>query len=224
MKPGISSGFIACLFLAFLSFIACKKEPPEPPDSPDSTGTTTPIHVQAGIFDSSFFYQEFTPAFEAAISWDSVNLYGVGIDSLDLDGDATHDLIVELYVLNEDSLHLLNGLPNPFPYCRLRSTIPYRTEIATYTHSYPIGLGQTAEAFFAEPMEHGEYVDSIVDWRLSINMWAENPSGTVPYGNFYHANGIRYIGIRRDSTKLGWLEVDITDPHRPVFNSSAVQN
>lgn len=211
------------IFFCFLSLIlalsSCKKDDDNPP-----VNTTI---IQAGVYDSAFIYHAFSPALKISINWDSLNLYGFGTDSTDLDTDGNFDLVIDLSVLNYDSIHLLQGLPNPFPNCRL---VPKNGwEIAIYHETYYIGLGQTAVADFTDTLSYGERIDQIPSWygetQTGIKMWGENPggAGTPSCGGWYYAEGIKYIGLKRADGKYGWIEIDSSDPYHPVFLSYAVQ-
>lgn len=129
------------IILSFLSWIisSCKKDAKTINTTNNDGALILSNNVYAGIHDTSFNYYELQPALEISIVWDNQNLYGYGSDSLDIDSDGNYDLFITLSLLNEDSLHLLTGMPNPFPYCRLDSR--NGLEIAFYTESFYIGLG-----------------------------------------------------------------------------------
>jgi hypothetical protein len=210
------------LLISFIGYIivSCKK------DSPDSNSNNTvnATEVYAGVHDASFNYSEFTPPQGISIIWDAQNLYGIGSDSLDIDSDGTHDLFISLQILNQDSLHLLTGMPNPFPSCLLNSK--NGLEIAFYSESYPIGLGQTSSAIFVDRLDYNERIDLIPDWETIINMWSENPgwAGTPPFGDWYYASSVNYVALKMTGNNYGWIKIDASDPKDPKIVSYALQN
>ena len=208
------------LFTLFILF-SCKKEVPEIiEDEPKITATT----VFAGVSDSTFYFFEFINPVEINITWDNLNLYGFGKDSIDINNDGNFDLTFELSILNEDSLHLLTGMPSPFPYLRLDNNI----DIALYSESFYIGLGQTATATFADAIDYGSRIDSIQNWEINphsyIRMWNENPNNgmTPPFGKWYYINTVKYLGIRLNN-KYGWIEIDATNQKNPLITKFAIQ-
>jgi len=208
-----------------LAIVSCKKDSPDPiiPDS-DDNDTIETSEVYAGVYDTSFQYFEFTPPSGIAIVWDAQNLYGSGSDSLDLDADGSHDFFIALHVLNQDSLHLLTGMPNPFPSCTISSANGF--EVAVYSESYPIGQGQTSTALFADRLDFNERIDTLTNWDTNVKMWAENPggAGTPPFGDWYTALSENYLALRIDDNHYGWLEVNASDPKDPRLVSFALQN
>lgn len=207
-------------FLTGFTIVSCKK------DSIDlnNDNSVSIAKVYAGVHDASFNYSEFAPPFGISIIWDAQNLYGFGSDSLDIDSNGSYDLFISLQILNQDSLHLLNGMPNPFPSCVLNSK--NGLEIAFYSESYPIGLGQTSTAIFVDRLDFNERIDLISDWETSINMWAENPggAGTPPFGDWYSASSENYVALKMAGNNYGWVKIDASDPKDPKILSYALQN
>lgn len=208
--------FAYCLLISVL-ILSCSKE-----DADDSNPVGSEA-VFAGKYDSSFSYYDFDPDFQIPIVWDSLRLYGGGYDSLDLDSDGHFDLYVTLSLLNPDSMHLMNGLPNPFPFCRVETSGEF--ECAYYSESYPIGLGQTGTASFVDRLDFEERLDTLSDWRAQGRMWQENPgyAGNPPFGEWAFAVSTHYIGIKNAENKYGWIEVDASDPENLSFLSCAFQ-
>lgn len=212
---------IAILIIVDLMIVSCNKDT-VPLTDEDITSANTEVY--AGVYDTTFSYHEFTSPIEITVSWDSQNLYGVGRDSLDLDSNGTYDLLITLNLLNEDSLHLLNGIPNPFPSCVLNAQ--NATEIAYYTETYYIGLGQTATATFADRLDFNERIDLMSTWGESLKMWSENPggAGTPPYGDWYSATAENYLAFKINDDNFGWIAIDSSSPKNPKILSYAVQD
>lgn len=204
-----------------LTFISCNKDTVPNVDENNASANT---EVYAGIYDSTFSYQELGTPLEINMSWDAQNLYGVGNDSLDIDADGSYDLRFTLNLLNEDSLHLVSGFPNPFPSCFVTSSNGY--EVASYEEVFYIGLGQTSTATFADRLDLNERLDLLPEWETNLKMWGENPggAGTPPFGDWYSATSQNYLAIRLNDDKFGWLEVDASNAKNPKFISFAIQN
>lgn len=201
-------GFILCYSAS------CRKE------------KTHPLkEVFAGVYDDDFIYRELKPPLEINFIWDSLNLYAFGTDSIDFDMDGMFDLLISASILNKDSLHLLNGMPNPFPHYRLE----FRNDlqIAFYWESFYVGLGQTAKVDYADTLSYQERIDQITNWDItpfnSQTMWSENPAGGLEpsFGGWYYAQNTKYFGIKLNS-RFGWVEIDNTDNYHPKFIRYAI--
>lgn len=222
MKKIFINLFISSFFLFFL-FDSCQEE--------NNINNNVFTAAYAGVYDTSYTFHEIIPFLQIPITWDSQKLYGFGKDSIDLDENLSYDLIIEVCILNEDSLHLLNGqLPNPFPYTSLSPK--NGLEIAYYTESYYIGLGQTGTKNYADTLPYGSRLDLIQNWFnvnetvKRISLWQMNPgSGMNPsFGGWYYALNTKYIGIRMNHNKWGWIEVDISAPDSILFKKYAYKH
>jgi hypothetical protein len=211
------------ILLVWVGVNSCKKDAPT--TTADEVNSSI-ISVQAGVHDATFTYYEFVPELEISMLWDAQNLYGEGSDSIDINSDGDYDVRILLCALNYDSIHLITGMPNPFPYCQL---IPANgLEIAYYSESFPIGLGQYATARFADPLNFNEPINTLSNWESSfIKMWSENPggAGTSPFGAWYYALNENYIAIKMNGPKYGWIKVNGgSNPKNPKIVSYAIQN
>lgn len=206
----------ALLFFSLILVSSCSKEVEETQNS-----TSSP-QIKAGVYDGTYEYHDYQPGIQATINWDAQNLYGYAYDSIDLDLNGSYDLYITINALNMDSAYLLQGaLPNPFPNITLST--PTEFEIGKYTETYPIGLGQTATVEFADRLDYDERVDVITNWNSGCTMWQSNPTATMPYGDWYSANATYYLGVRKNGSLYGWIEVDATDSGNPIFESFAIQ-
>jgi len=167
-------------------------------------------YILAGIIDDSFYHFEFSPDKTIAISWDSLNLYGFGKDSLDLDNDGNFDLVFNLQIINNDSLHLLDGLPNPFPYLY----VIHRNSagISTLTETFYSGLGSTGTATYANAFMLNDKIYKNGEWsevdEESQNLWGDNPSNYYPKGKWFNLNETGFLGVRINE-KLAGLRLTI---------------
>ncbi len=147
------------------------------------------------------------PAFELSISWDSLNLYGAGRDSLDIDTDGVFDLILSCSLLNQDSIHLLAGQePNPYPYYKVELRNGYLVQATVESVS---GLG---DIYWVEPLDFKNKITEKETWTAGPTyLWKENGTPGFPtFGPWYNLNEIQYIAFNR-MNKLGWMELDPTD-------------
>lgn len=205
------------LFSVSLLFVSCKKD-----------GNSSPLFnntIKAGVITPVFMTGDtLTPSLELMINWDSQNLYGFGEDSLDFNQDGIIDFRFTCALLNQDSIHLLNGqMPNPFPYFRITGV--NGTLVRLRTEEAPIGLGQTTTLYWADTVGYENQISEKNTWGgTTLNMWQENPSpGTMSFGPWYAVSGTRYIGFSRIE-KLGWLEIDATNHEQIKVLSVAYQN
>ncbi len=199
--------------LLVLTVMSCKKEP---------TPEVKIAEVYAGVHDASFHYYEFVSPDSISISWDAQNLYGVGSDSLDIDSNGAYDFFISLYIVNQDSLHLLTGVPNPIPSCVISTK--NGLEVAYYIETYAIGLGQTASANFVDRLDYNERIDLISAWHTNITMWCEPPGSTLPNGDWYSATTESYMAIKMNGNKYGWIKLNAFDQENPKIISYAIQN
>ena len=204
----------------FLVLVSCKKEVPE--NNFPTTSIVNPVY--AGVSDSNFVVYDYQPNLEVSITWDVQLLYGVVNDSIDLDLNGIFDVYITMNVLNPDSAYLLGGaMPNPFPGFTISTSSEF--QLAFYTESYPIGMGQTGSASFVDRLDVNERIDLLSDWRDGGTMWQENPGviGAPPYGDWHSASNSNYIGIKQNGDKFGWIEMDGSDVNHPKFVRCAIR-
>ena len=216
-----ATNHITLLIVIGLNFVSCNKDTVP---TIEEDGISENTQVYAGVYDSTFSYHQFTTPLEIAMTWDTQNLYGIGYDSLDIDSDGDFDLIFTLNLLNEDSIHLISGMPNPFPSLHVHSNNGFK--VASYDEVFYIGLGQTATATFADRLDLNERIDIISDWDTDLKMWGENPGGAMmpPFGDWYSATSQNYLAIRLNDDKYGWVEVDASNSKNPKFTGFSIQN
>jgi len=224
MKKNIYQ-FTVCCIIGFL-IMSCKKDTIIEKNT--TSGAISVLEVKAGVQDASFNYHEFPSALEIIIEWDTQNLYGLGFDSLDIDSDGSFDFFISLNTINEDSNHLLTGIPSSFPSCLLSSS--NGLEFAFYTESFPIGLGQNGNTKYVDKLDFEERIDLLSNWQaqqtFGIFMWSENPGGVwmPPFGEWYYASTEKYIAIKMNGDKYGWIKIDASSPKAPKIMSYAIQN
>lgn len=212
---------ITLLIILGLAIVSCNKDTVPITDEDNQSANT---EVYAGVYDSTFSYHQLATPLEISIAWDTQNLYGTGYDSLDIDLDGDFDLIFTLNLLNEDSIHLISGTPNPFPFLHVQSNNGFK--VASYDEVFYIGLGQTATATYADRLDLNERIDALTDWSINLKVWGENPGGAMmpPFGDWYSANSQNYLAIKLNDDKYGWVEVDASNPKNPKFSSFAILN
>lgn len=204
----VRNALLFVLLFATQGFLSCKKkDEPDPPAQPQDETEAS----YAGEYSDDFDYFAYSPAFEVDISWDTQHLYGTGSDSIDLDLDGSFDLFLTISVLDEDSLHLLSGMPNPFPYCSVNTSSAFTC--AFYTSVFYIGLGQTSSVSFVDRLDLSERIDTLSDWRNEGKMWQENPGdvGAPPFGDWSAVDDIHYMAIKKGTDRFGWVEIDASN-------------
>lgn len=208
------SYFLLVIFLSAFVVVSCRKDP-----------NIYVKEVRAGVYDSTFHHVQFSTPLELDVQWDSQNLYGFGSDSIDIDANGELDMLIELNLLNEDSLHLLTTTyPEPFPNLRLKTRSNFQVSMTDeYTYT---GLGSGIHSIFIARHLYGQRLDTISSWANSPSygsaIYQENPTSYIPYGDWYYSDTINYIGFRLDGYRIGWVEVDLTDAKNPKFCSYAI--
>ncbi|MBL1280447.1 MAG: hypothetical protein COA33_009255 [Fluviicola sp.] len=205
--------FIFFLSLQFLLF-SCQKDQVDP----------VYTDILAGEADTSYSVTFLTAPLSINVVYDAQNLYGYGIDSIDIEGDGSYDILIELDLLNPDSLHLLIGQPNPFPNCRI--TTMNDLEIAIDSIPVYVGLGTTAYFKFAAMYQMNDVISISGTWYKNsmVKLWQENPAfPSSTFGEWYSIHAVRYIAIRKNG-KYGWMEIDATNHEDPQILSFAIEN
>lgn len=180
--------------------------------------------IYAGKFDTSYKHHVFSPTIALQVKWDSLNLYGFGTDSIDLNSDNIFDLVFQLQILNNDSIHLLNGLPDPFPY--LYVIHKNNSGVSIYNQGFSSGLGSSGIATYANTFLLDEKIYENSEWSEEEGngkkLWGDNPTFYYPKGKWYTLNEAAYLGIKLNG-KLGWIEIDNTNLYNPKLLSFALQ-
>jgi hypothetical protein len=217
---------LSLVFLCLPLIYSCSKESLAPPDDNDDK-TIVPEEVFAGMYDTTFNYVELDPIFTPTINWDDDKLYGSGYDSLDINRDGLHDLFIRMRLINYDSIHLMTGGPRYFPMCTFELKNGF--EIAMYGEGVLLVHGGSQTTYFVDVLDLEERIDTLSNWydenALQIKFWAENDGGVgrPPYGEWYEVNSVKYIGIRKDQNKHGWIKIDNTDIIIPKILSIAMR-
>lgn len=218
----LQNSFIRHMRLTFflisvLLLIGCKDE--EDPPLP------VPRSLVAGQVEDSINYRPFEPPLVLNPEYDDQGLYGVAKDSLDLDGDGTFDMVFELNILEEDSLHLLEGEPNPYPNFQVFPKNSYAVGIEPVI--FAIGLGSVSTADFVAPLVEGQSIDSLPDWHAAeaggLVFWQETPASSMyPPGTWYDLDESRYL-VFRSGGRYGWMHWDLSNRERPTLISTYAQ-
>ncbi|HNQ12218.1 MAG TPA: hypothetical protein PKH65_08290 [Bacteroidia bacterium] len=210
------------LYLLIITCIACEKNTL----TQASQSSPTNQSIRAGIYDTTFIHHQPATAIALNIVWDSQNLYGSATDSLDLDLDNQSDLYLNLRLLNPDSLHLLSGMPNPFPYLSLGTT--GNMQFMQRTETVYAGLGTIVTYHWADTLSYNQTIADTSNWYIHssnfIKLWGENPGsiGTPGFGTWYTLNDIRYIAFMKNQ-KLGWIAINNSNRNNPLITEWAIQ-
>ncbi|MCB9191347.1 MAG: hypothetical protein H6602_06765 [Flavobacteriales bacterium] len=208
---------LAAIFTLLIS--ACKKEE-------SSSDLNTPMH--AGHYDSTSIYQSFQPPVSITIQWDSMNLYGSGLDSVDIDFNGVTDLMFSIDLFNFDSAQILgtsahpNPIPYPLPNCILTGTNNF--EFCIYSETYGTGLGGTSQVSYVKKLTLGDRIDMENQWGTTEMIWKHLPNSlfTPPASEWYNASNSDYIGLKLES-RYGWIEIDASDLENLKIKSLAFQ-
>lgn len=175
------------------------------------------VKVYAGKYDLSFIYYKYSPVLEFTFIRDEQTSSNIGKDSIDIDLDSKYDIFITLKIFDSFFSNCILELKNGF-------------EVVICKESYGVGHGQSATAIFVDTLIYGEGIYKHMDWSADqydkINMWHESPGPgfmAPSYGSWYYARDIKYIGIKSNSDKYGWIEVDVKDPYSPRINRYAIQ-
>lgn len=209
----MKANYIFLFFLIGFLYHSCKKDNQDEflLDSFESS------KVYAGVSDTSLFNYTFINPISIDITYDSNNLYGIGSKAIDFDLNGIDDLIIKMNIVNQDSIHLLNGYdPNPFPSCLVESNSSLSVamvsqQVMSTTH------------YWCDTIVEGQEINSELEWsniNVQLDLWKE--TNGVNIGSWSLINGISYIGFKFND-KYGWLEVDATDPLNPIFTKFAMQ-
>lgn len=204
------------LFIILLIFSSCSK---------DDIGKI----VTAGIYDSGFIYHEFSPPLKVKLILDPITDNYFWKDSIDINQDGSYDLIIN------QRIHLPAETGTPtwehFPYLRL--ILKNSIQVATKIESYPVGMGQSNQSYWVDPLNYETLINSNLVWSESDgirSMWAVPPKGTpgtAPSGAWYYlTNEEKYIGIKMkigSRFKYGWIKVKVISPEDIQFLNYAIE-
>jgi hypothetical protein len=209
--------YILIVLLIGLFYSSCKKEN----QNNLTLDTFEATKIYAGVSDTSLFNYTFINPMSVNVIFDTSNLYGYGATVIDFDLNGTNDLTVIMNLINQDSIHLLNGsTPNPLPNCSIESS----SSLAVAMLSQELIVnGSPTTYYWCDTITEGQEVGDDLEWssvNTELNLWIEtNGSNT---GSWFLIGGVSYIGIKFND-KYGWLEVDATDPLNPLFTKFAMQ-
>ncbi len=213
---------IVILSIIVLALImSCKKDQVEPEPEPQVTFYT----ITAGQSGAGFSVTTNTNPNSFNVNYDSLNLYGVGYDSIDINLDGSFDLFFELNVINPDSMHLITGVPNPMPSLMVYSYDSF--ESILLEDAVPIGMGGYNYYEYADTLASGMVISSGDNWKSLITpglaMWLEAPAGgsqnNGPWGGGYDG----YMAVRFNG-KYGWVHIDCTNSNDPLIMGYAIEN
>jgi hypothetical protein len=205
--------YFIIVILVFL--FACKKEEDKSP-------------VLAGVYDSSFIFNEFNPPLKVNLKLDAQKKFYVGTDSLDIDLDGNFDLIIK------QRLYLDIAKPQyytyeTYPYCLLtfRNGLEFSKKIQYYIQ----GHGTYGTNVGIDTLNYENRIDTISEWSGTVTntaMWIEPTSSLVSSNGvwYYLTNSEKYIGIRMNINsrfKYGWIKVNQISRENISFISYALE-
>jgi hypothetical protein len=183
--------------------------------------------VYAGVYDGTFIYHEFVPPFKVTILWDSLNYYGDGKDSIDLNLDGNYDLIISFHLLNYEAYinQYVKNLTFPF-YCTL--IFKNGLEITTQTESLSVHNYTILSIAWVDTLKYSDRIDNISSWSTGgAQMWWVYPSYLLSAGCWSNlSNSEMYIGMRMKNNsqyKYGWIKVNGISRENILFLSYALE-
>ena len=132
-------------------------------------------------------------------------------------------MFLSTLIINYDSIHLIIGNPEPFPYCKL--TLGKDYEAAFSNISYTTLSGESLSKSFISKLGKNTRTDFLSDWTNNGYMWQENPGhyGSPPFGDWHTPTDIAYLPIRKMKNNLGWIKIDCSNPRNLKIISVAIQ-
>lgn len=212
------------LFLA-LGVFSCKVPPYPEPEVPRPS-------VRAGVYDSTFVYEELNPPVGIPLAWNFNNLYATGAVFLDVDQDGEGDFLLSINRANPDSSLKIGTQPDPSPNVGIQPFGDWQIVVTQITTSSGSGGNPTYEFAVAKYEYYGLINDINNEWGIDTyqTMWRFGPA-SVDYGPGWgpwaSGSGEEYIGFGRgefdDDLKYGWIKIDNSDPLNPQIVSVAYQ-
>jgi len=180
--------------------------------------------IYSGVYDESFYYQEFTPAIKIDLIWDSLYV-GRGSDSIDIDLDGIFDVVI---IQNINQFKNYNGISGPYSSYRLH--FKEDIEIAIIRETFYVGLGQTSDKDWVDTVSVNTSINNL-NFGTSKNhtklMWSDNPAAMLSSGPWSKiTDSVKYIGIRKrqeSSYKFGWIKAKIITKDTVIFESCAIE-
>lgn len=183
------------LSLALFFFINCSKDEYRKP-------------VNAGIYDSSYFFREFSPPFKINIIWDSSTFIGKGSDSIDINLDGEYDLIFNSQVVD---IYKYKG-----GFIYENCNIDFKNGFGTVSKKFyiPQGQGSYTSVTWIDTLQYKTQIQRLNSWGSKVSLWSIIPMGFAPLSPWYEtSNPYLYIGLRRivgNNVKYGWILADGT--------------
>lgn len=177
----------------------------------------------SGVYDSTYNFHEFSPAYEFTYTYDPNTFLEDGTGGLDLDEDGINDVIfsnVTAYVDSGFTGDMSNGVP--------------RLDVHSL-NGYEIGIYQAAVWTVPNtsstwpyacklPHEHTFVSENgaLFEWENSAHMWW-GYSAVAPLGAWISSQtSPAYLSVSKGS-RHGWIEFDMSDRDHPKIISYAMQ-
>lgn len=213
----MSSKYFLIATIILISFFSCRKK--------EMIVEEKKSVMLIGVDNPSVTTMSFPTPVSISVEYDSLNLYGTGSYSFDFDLDGENEITLELKLINNDSIHLLNGgSPNYYPSLSLKSND--KVSILTEEEVVYVGLGATTTLVWLKANSNGDEIKNSSDWKIlneqGVKMWYEMPLALSHKGTWHNVEGSKYIAFRYED-KMGWVEVDATDFNNPLIISYSIQ-
>lgn len=213
----MKANYFLIVLLIGVFYNSCKKEV----EDEYLSESFTPSRVYAGVSDTSLFNYTFVNPVSVEVIYDVDHLFGYGSSIIDFDLNGVNELSIIMNVINQDSIHLLNGsLPVPSPSCSIETSLSL--SIAMINEDVIIN-GYPSNYQWCDAISTGQEVGSNLEWsdvNSELDLWCQINGNNL--GEWFSIGGVSYIGFKLND-KYGWLEVDVTNPLNPIFTKLAMQ-
>lgn len=217
------------LSIVLIALLSCEKTNNT---NDDIVTTITQDSIKAGVYDTSFIHFTFPTPISLTVLWDSMNLYGHGKDSVQLNlGVETISLTFEINLLNNDSIHLLLG-DDPYPLPSLYLYWPDDFGVALDVEYVYVGQGKIVSNYSIDRIPFSEIIKPNDNWCPPVyknfhkfKMWEVPPKHASDFSSgpwHYCPNPRMYIGFSYKG-KLGWIRVDASDKENTKIISYAIR-
>jgi len=204
-------------FFLIISLVSCRKDE-------IIMGNTIPFLI-VGAETPEVSIMSFPSPIPISVVYDTLNLYGNGSYDFDFDLDGESEMTLDLNLINNDSIHLLNGgTPNYYPSLSLKSN--NKVSIITEQEIVYVGQGGTTTLVWLKALNEGVEINNSSEWKIlneeGVKMWYEMPMPLSHKGTWHDLTENKFIGFRYED-KLGWIEINATDLNNPLIVSYAIQ-
>ena len=181
-------------------------------------------YVIAGKYDGSFLYFEFKPALKFNFEKDEQTLIETAEDSVDMDFDSKYDLYFKIRKIDKNN----ESYWYTSQYCVLKLINGYKAALCKEYYAAGHANEIQQHVIFVDTINYGEKISDRMDWNSGspsneIILWSGIENAEYSNGSWYYTKSVKYIGVKSESGKLGWIELNAIDPFNIKIVSYALQ-